>query len=53
MDPNFYTIKKAWDQIYWICEELRNIYLNTKDERYFVELVNYLPNSYKVVKLWT
>ena len=51
MDPNFYTIKKAWDQIYWICEELRNIYLNTKDERYFVELVNYLPNSYKVVKL--
>ena len=50
-NPRFYTIKKAWNQVFWICEDLRQIYNNTHDERYFIELVRFLPNSYKVVKL--
>ena len=50
-DPQFYTIKKAWNQVFWICEDLRQIYNNTHDERYFIELVRFLPSSYKVVKL--
>ena len=32
-------------------DRLRQMYLETKDERYFTELVRLLPNSYKVVKL--
>ena len=32
-------------------DSLRQMYLETKDERYFTELVCLLPNSYKVVKL--
>jgi hypothetical protein len=50
-DPDFYTIKKAWNQVFWICDDLRQLYLNTKDERYFIELVRLLPGSYKVVNL--
>ena len=34
-----------------VLEQLRCKYLETKDERYFIELVRLLPNSYKVVKL--
>ena len=34
-----------------VLEQLRQKYLETKDERYFTELVRLLPNSYKVVKL--
>jgi len=32
-------------------ETLRQQYVGTNDERYFIELINLLPNSYKVVKL--
>ena len=50
-DPQYYTIKRAWCQVYWICEELRNAYNITRNEEYFIELVRLLPNSYKIVNL--
>ena len=34
-----------------ILNNIRQDYLETKDERYFTELVRLLPSSYKVVKL--
>lgn len=40
-----------WDRVVKDCEYLRSLYINTKDERIFSELIRLLPNSYKVVKL--
>lgn len=40
-----------WESLIKTLEELRFIYLQSKDERYFIELVRLLPSSYKVVKL--
>ena len=46
-----YDSDKIWKQFIAFLDLLRKIYLETKDERYFIELVCLLPNSYKVVKL--
>ncbi len=40
-----------WESLIKTSEELRVMYLQSKDERYFIELVRLLPSSYKVVKL--
>ena len=40
-----------WETQVSYLETLRKSYNKTKDERYFIELVRLLPNSYKVVKL--
>lgn len=40
-----------WESLIRTLEELRDMYFNSKDERYFIELVRLLPSSYKVVKL--
>ena len=36
-----------WEGLIKTLEELRLMYIKTKDERYFIELVRLLPNSYK------
>jgi hypothetical protein len=40
-----------WEDLIKTLEELRLMYIKTKEELYFTELVRLLPNSYKVVKL--
>lgn len=40
-----------WESLIKTLEELRFMYLQSKDERYFIELVRLIPSSYKVVKL--
>lgn len=40
-----------WELVIAHCEGLRRKYNETKDERYFIELVRLLPSSYKMVKL--
>jgi hypothetical protein len=41
----------TWEWFLTYLEELRLAYLETKKERFFIELVRLLPKSYKVVKL--
>ena len=45
------TALSYWECIIDGCEKMRQLYIETKDDRYFTELVRLLPNSYKVVKL--
>ena len=45
------SLESRWIFVIDICEKLRQKFLETKNEFYFVELVRLLPNSYKVVKL--
>lgn len=40
-----------WSLLIKYLEELRQKYNETKDKRYWKELIRLLPNSYKVVKL--
>ena len=40
-----------WEGLIKTLEALRFMYIKTKDERYFIELIRLLPNSYKVVRL--
>ena len=46
-----YYVLNNWESLCLDFEKIRQKYLETKDERYFTELVRLLPNSYKVVKL--
>ena len=41
----------VWKKLRMYLEILRRKYLETKDERYFNELVRLLPNSYNVIKI--
>lgn len=46
-----YKFSDIWSDIIILCEVMRNNYISTKYEQYFIELIRLLPNSYKVVKL--
>ena len=51
-DNDYYGIlNEEWDCIIYTCNLLQEKYNETKDERYFIELVRLLPNSYKIVEL--
>ena len=45
-DKNFYTSDDAWKEIITICETLRKKYNETKDKRYWKELIRILPESW-------
>jgi len=51
LKDEFITVNDCWGKFIPYFEQLRLKYLQTKDERYFIELVRVLPSSYKVVKL--
>lgn len=43
----------VWDNIICYCEELRKWYLETKDEKYWKELIRILPESWLQKRQWT
>ena len=45
------VIQFVWKPLIFSLERLRRLYNETKDKRYWKELIRLLPNSYKVVKL--
>lgn len=45
-DKDFYTSDDAWEEIITICETLRKKYNETKDKRYWKELIRILPESW-------
>ena len=45
-DKDFYTSDDAWKEIITICETLRKKYNETKDKRYWKELIRILPESW-------
>jgi hypothetical protein len=42
-----------WDSIINYCETLRKSYLETKDIRYWKELIRILPESWLQTRTWT
>ena len=42
-----------WDNIIDVCETLRKKYLETKDKRYWKELIRILPESWLQTRTWT
>lgn len=46
-------ISDCWDSLIDICETLRRRYLETKDKRYWKELVRILPNGWMQTRTWT
>lgn len=48
---DFDTSIDIWEYTIENCELLRQKYNETKDKRFWKELIRLLPNSYKVVKL--
>lgn len=49
---NDYT-DDCWDEIINICETLRQRYNETKDQRYWKELIRILPESWQQTRTWT
>ena len=49
---NDYT-DDCWDEIINICETLRQRYNETKDQRYWKELIRILPESWQQTRIWT
>ena len=47
------TIEDCVDYIIDICETLRKRYLETKDKRYWKELIRWLPNGWLQTRTWT
>lgn len=45
-DKDFYTSDDTWEEIITICETLRKKYNETKDKRYWKELIRILPESW-------
>lgn len=45
--------KNPWELIINICEDLRNKYNETKDTRYWKELIRILPESWLQTRTWT
>ena len=46
-------IDDMWDSIIDYCETLRKKYLETKDQRYWKELIRLLPESWLQTRTWT
>ena len=46
-------VDDAWDEIIDICETLRKRYNETKDARYWKELIRILPESWLQTRTWT
>jgi hypothetical protein len=51
-DLDAYT-DDMWDNIINYCETLRQSYLETKDKRYWKELIRILPESWLQTRTWT
>ena len=47
------TINDMWDSVIDVCESLRKRYLETKDIRYWKELIRILPESWLQTRTWT
>lgn len=47
------SINDMWDEIIDCCETLRKRYLETKDKRYWKELIRLLPESWLQTRTWT
>ena len=46
-------VEDMWDSIIDYCETLRKRYLETKDKRYWKELVRILPEGWLQTRTWT
>lgn len=51
--PNNFTSEDKIQFIIDFCEELRQKYLETKDKRYWKELIRWLPESWLQTRTWT
>ncbi len=51
-NPDDYT-DELWDYIVDMCETLRQRYIETKDKRYWKELIRLLPESWLQTRTWT
>ena len=48
-----YNIADMWDSIINVCETLRKRYNETKDQRYWKELIRILPEGWLQTRTWT
>ena len=48
-----FKIKDIWENVIYNCEVLRQKYLETKDVRYWKELIRILPESWLQTRTWT
>lgn len=48
-----YFIDDIWEDIIHHCETLRKKYLETKDQKYWKELIRLLPESWLQIRTWT
>lgn len=53
IEMSFYYISKIWEQLINNCEYLRQRYNETKDVRYWKELIRILPESWLQTRTWT
>ena len=51
--PVDYEIKDATEDFIFYLEKLRQKYIETKDKRYWKELVRWLPNGWLQTRTWT
>jgi len=51
-NPDDYT-DEIWESVIDICETLRKRYLETKDKKYWKELIRLLPESWLQTRTWT
>jgi len=47
------TVNDIWDSVIDVCESLRKRYLETKDIKYWKELIRILPESWLQTRTWT
>ena len=50
-DESDTTLDNVYYHVSWVCERLRQNFIETKDPDFLDQLIRLLPNSYKVVKL--
>jgi len=48
-----FTVNDIWEEIINHCESLRQLYLETKDKRYWKELIRLLPESWLQTRTWS
>jgi len=51
-NPDDYT-DEIWDYVIDVCETLRQRYVETKDKKYWKELIRLLPESWLQTRTWT
>lgn len=47
------VVRDAIDDVLCACENLRKLYIKTKDKRYWRALIQILPESYNQMRTWT